>query len=116
MRDTRQLRDLRSIGPAMLRDFDALGVTSVQQLKRKTARELYEELCRITGQRQDPCVLDVFECAIAQAKDPKLPAEKCDSWWWSRRRKRGMARSTRRGNTAVRRPHIVSDSTAKVQA
>ncbi|MBK7141816.1 MAG: TfoX/Sxy family DNA transformation protein [bacterium] len=87
MSDKRQLKDLRSVGPAMLEDFQKLGITSVAQLKSKNAQKLYDQLCKIAGQRMDPCVLDVFSCAIAQAKDPQLPAEQTDWWFWSKIRK-----------------------------
>ena len=83
----RQLRDLSSIGPAMLRDFEKLGVRSVPQLARHNPKDLYEKLCRLTGHRQDPCVLDTFTCAVAQAKDPRLPAAQKNWWYWSRVRK-----------------------------
>jgi hypothetical protein len=32
--------------------------------------------------------LDVFRAAVAQAKDPQLPADQCQWWYWSRNRKR----------------------------
>jgi hypothetical protein len=48
---------------------------------------MYLELQRRTGVRQDPCVLDTFEAAVAQARHPRLPAEKCRWWYWSRLRK-----------------------------
>ncbi len=88
MPDTRTLKDLRSVGPATLRDFELLGIHTVAQLKQKNAQRLYDQLCKLTGQRQDPCVLDVFSCAIAQAKDPDLPAEQCDWFYWSKVRKK----------------------------
>ncbi len=84
----RRLADLVSIGPAMLRDFEMLDVHSVAQLAREDAQDLYDRLCTITKQRQDPCVLDVFHCAIAQAREPELPPEKCEWWYYSRQRKR----------------------------
>ena len=83
----RQLGDLISIGPAMLRDFELLGVRSVADLARQNPRRMYEKMERVTGQRQDPCVLDTFCAAVAQARNPRLAAEKCQWWWWSRRRK-----------------------------
>jgi hypothetical protein len=43
----------------------------------------------LTGTRQDPCVLDGFRCAVAQARDPHLPAAQRNWWWWSRQRKAG---------------------------
>jgi len=54
----RRLADLVSIGPAMLKDFDLLGIHSVAQLARHKPESLYEKLCRVTGKSQDVCVLD----------------------------------------------------------
>lgn len=83
----RQLRDLISIGPAMVRDFELLGIHSVAQLARRNPGKLYKTLCRKTGQKQDVCVLDTFTAAVAQARDPLLPAEQSQWWYWSRKRK-----------------------------
>jgi Pathogenicity locus len=89
----RHLKDLISVGPAILRDFERLGVRNMTQLARANPRELYRKLCRATGARQDICVQDVFEAAVAQARNPRLPAEQCVWWYWSRKRKaqRGQA-------------------------
>jgi Pathogenicity locus len=86
---SRQLGELISIGPAMLRDFAELRIRSVAQLARQNPKTMYERLNRLRGQRQDPCVLDTFCAAVAQAKNPRLPAEKCQWWYWSRKRKTG---------------------------
>lgn len=83
----RRLEDLISIGPAMLRDFELLGIRSVVQLARQRPQRMYARLNRVSGQRQDPCVLDVFCAAVAQARNPRLPAEQCQWWFWSRKRK-----------------------------
>lgn len=85
--ETRQLKDLRGIGRKMLEDFEHLGVSSVRQLKSQSADRLYERMCEITGTRQDPCVLDTYRCAIEQARNPNLPEEQRDWWYWSRLRK-----------------------------
>ena len=87
IRDPRKLIDLTSIGPAAVADFDRLGIREVRQLRGKSARGLYERLCRLTGERHDPCCEDVFAAAIAQAEDPGLPAMKRRWWYWSRVRK-----------------------------
>jgi pathogenicity locus Cdd1 protein len=84
---TRQLADLISIGRAMLRDFEMLGIRSVSQLAKQEPKRMYERLNRAIGQRQDPCVLDTFCAAVAQARNPRLPAEQCQWWYWSRKRK-----------------------------
>jgi len=86
--DDRRLGDLGSIGPAMLKDFELLGIRSVKQLARQKPESLYEKLCEVTGKSQDICVLDVFSAAVAQARDPQLPAEQRQWWYWSRKRKK----------------------------
>lgn len=98
--ETRQLKDLVSIGPAMLEDFELLGVGSVAQLRRRSPRRMYRELCRIKNQIIDPCCLDTFVAAVAQAKDPNLPIEQRQWWYWSKVRKNflskpGKARSAK---------------------
>jgi hypothetical protein len=85
--DPRALCDLISIGPAALRDFKLLGVNSVAELARQNPEKLYGKLRRVTGQRQDICVLDTFRAGVAQARNPRLPIEQCKWWYWSRRRK-----------------------------
>jgi pathogenicity locus Cdd1 protein len=67
--------------------FERLGIRSVARLARASPRRLYDRLCRITGRRQDICCLDAFTAAVAQARNPRLPAEQCQWWYWSRRRK-----------------------------
>ncbi|HKV93164.1 MAG TPA: helix-hairpin-helix domain-containing protein [Candidatus Angelobacter sp.] len=89
----RSLQDLISVGPAMLRDFEMLGIRSVKQLARQDPVKLYRKLCRITGQHVDICCQDVFTAAVAQARNPLLLAEQCQWWYWSRQRKAGNARS-----------------------
>jgi hypothetical protein len=87
MSSIRRLQDLISVGPAMLRDFDLLRIRSVAQLAKQNPKRMYTRLEQLTGQRQDPCVLDVFEAAVAQARNPRLPAERCQWWYWSKKRK-----------------------------
>ena len=88
----RRLIDLVSVGPATVADLALLGITTVDALRGRDPRELYERLCRVTGARHDPCCEDVFAAAIAQANDPALPAERCAWPYWSRVRKARDAR------------------------
>ncbi len=86
--ETRQLKDLGSVGPAMLEDFALLGVHSVAQLRKRNPQRMYRELCRIRKTSIDPCCLDVLVAAVAQARNPNLPIEQRQWWYWSRVRKR----------------------------
>lgn len=72
----RQLTDLPNIGPAMARDFERLGIRTPAQLAGADPYGLYVDLCRKTGKRQDPCVLDVF-LSVVDFMDGGEPAP----WW-----------------------------------
>jgi len=58
------LEQLPSIGPSLAEDLRSIGIQSPQQLATEDAFALYQALCRVTGKRQDPCVLDTFIAAV----------------------------------------------------
>ena len=87
MKEKRQLSDLVGVGPATLLDFKVLKIETISQLALCHPEELYRELCKRTAQTHDICAVDVFSAAVAQAKNPKLSAEKCQWWYWSKLRK-----------------------------
>ena len=87
MTDERKLIDLTSVGPATLADFEDLGITEVEHLIDKDARELFERLQRHKGQKLDPCCEDVYRAAIEQARDPDLPKQQRQWHYWSKVRK-----------------------------
>jgi nucleotidyltransferase/DNA polymerase involved in DNA repair len=94
---SRELKELISVGPALLRDFKLLGIRSVAHLAKQDPRALYAKLGRVARRHQDICVLDTFHSAIAQARNPRLPADQCRWWWWSRKRKKAAASRARQG-------------------
>lgn len=98
--DCPELEDLPNIGPKMAADFRLMGITKPKQLAGKDPYELYEKLCRLTGVRQDPCVLDVFIAATRfVGGDPARP------WWhYTAERKRAKREQVKtRGAGASRR-------------
>ena len=69
--DAAVLKDLQkipNIGPKMARDLVDLGIRHIKDLREKDALDMYDELCQKTGQKQDPCVLDVFRAAVDYSK------------------------------------------------
>lgn len=74
--DCHQLEQLPNVGPAMAADLRALGITQPQALAGQDALALYQALCRCSGQRQDPCVLDTF-MAVVDFMQGAAPAP----WW-----------------------------------
>jgi hypothetical protein len=89
-RDSAHLEDLPNVGPAIAADFRKLGITTPAELAGRDPFALYDELCRVTGVRYDPCVLDVFIAAVRYMEGaPKRP------WWkYTAERKRELAART----------------------
>ncbi len=56
----KKLTDLPNIGVSLADDLHSIGIENPEQLKEKDPFELYEKLCKKSGKRLDPCVLDVF--------------------------------------------------------
>jgi Pathogenicity locus len=86
------LEDLPNVGKAIAADLRALGIRRPSQLKRKDPYALYDRLNRVTGLRQDPCLLDTF-IAVTRFVDggPAKP------WWaFTAERKRALATRKRR--------------------
>jgi hypothetical protein len=84
VRDALQL--LPGVGPSIAADLRSLGVKSVRDLARRDPERLYRQLCTATRQRQDPCVLYTFRCAVYAART-KSPRPALLKWWaWKGRR------------------------------
>ena len=54
------LEQLPNIGPSLAADLRALGIGHPRELAARDPFVLYQQLCVLTGRRQDPCVLDSF--------------------------------------------------------
>lgn len=93
VREVARLEDIPNVGPAVAGDLRRLGITSPDGLPGRDPYGLYDELCRITGQRHDPCVLDTFIAAVRyMGGAPKTP------WWnYTAERKRVLAARTGAG-------------------
>jgi hypothetical protein len=78
MRD--ELQELPGVGPSIAADLRSLHVGSIRELARRDPERLYRRLCDITGERQDPCVLYTFRCAVYAART-ESPEPKLLKWW-----------------------------------
>lgn len=75
-REKSPLEALPNVGAATAADLHLLGITAPEQLRGRDPWALYDELCHITGQRHDPCLLDVFIATVRFVEGaPALP------WW-----------------------------------
>lgn len=86
------LEGLLNVGNAIAADLRAIGIRTPSQLKRKDLYALYDCLNRVTGVRQDPCVLDTFIATVRLVEgEPAKP------WWaYTAERKRTLATRKRR--------------------
>jgi hypothetical protein len=82
-----RLEDIPSVGPAIAADMRRLGITTPSELPGREPYTMYDDLCRITGQRHDPCLLDSFIAVVRYMEGgPKKP------WWkYTAERKRELA-------------------------
>ena len=94
VRQVARLEDIPNVGPAVAADLRQLGIATPAGLPGRDPYALYDELCRITGQWHDPCVLDTFIAAVRYMEGaPKRP------WWeYTAERKRNMAARTEAGD------------------
>lgn len=72
----KKLTDLPNIGQASAKDLNLLGIYQAEQLIGKCPYEMYNSLCSLTGERHDPCVIDVF-ISITRFMNGEKPL----SWW-----------------------------------
>lgn len=83
---TDELRRIPGVGPATAQDLHALGIHSIRSLARQDPERMYVRLQELTGQRQDPCVLYVFRCAVYFARTRDHEPDLLKWWNWKGRR------------------------------
>jgi hypothetical protein len=77
----------------MAGDLRLVGITHPANLRGKDAYRLYDELCRKTGTKHDPCVIDVFLSAINF-----MEGGEAKPWWqFTAERKKYLKKSNHDG-------------------
>ena len=71
-----ELTDLPNIGKAIANDLRLLNIQHPQDLIGKNAYHLHDDLCRVTGKKHDPCLIDVFLAVIDFMADGEAKP-----WW-----------------------------------
>jgi hypothetical protein len=82
-----RLEQLPNIGVSIAEDLRSIGIQHPADLATADAFQLYQALCKSSGQRQDPCVLDTFLAATDFMRGaPARP------WWdYTAQRKKDFA-------------------------
>ena len=86
-----EFEELPNIGKAIASDLLLVGIQRPQDLIGKDPCQLYDDLCNITGEKHDPCVIDVFLAVV-----DFMEGGKAKPWWeFTAKRKRYMAKNGR---------------------
>lgn len=82
-----RLEDIPNVGVSVAGDLRQLGITSPNDLPGRDPYGMYDDLCRITGHRHDPCLIDTFIAAVRYMEGgPKT------AWWkFTAERKKTLA-------------------------
>ena len=63
-RELTSLQEIPNVGSSLAESLERAGIKRPSQLKGKDPYVLYAKLCKRTGVRHDPCVLDTFISAV----------------------------------------------------
>ncbi len=79
-----------NVGPRIAHDFRTLGIKTPQALAKQDPLKMYRKLEKLTGSKQDPCVLDTFMAVVDFMQGaPARP------WWaYTPHRKKLLARKS----------------------
>lgn len=77
-----ELRKIPNVGKATEKDLIAMGYTTIQSLKGKTAERLYREECALRGEIIDRCQLYLYRAVeyFVNTENPDL--SRCPWWLW----------------------------------
>jgi hypothetical protein len=90
-----ELEQFPNVGPAVAADLRLLGVARPQDLLGRDPYAMYDELCRLTKQRHDPCLLDTFLATVRF-----MDGELAKPWWaYTAERKWELATRQKEGET-----------------
>ncbi len=84
----RQFQDLVSVGPAIERDFEMMGIRSVDATRETKSQENVRQIMQADRRSAKiPACWTLLKRRWRKPMNPRLPAEKCQWWYWSRIRK-----------------------------
>jgi hypothetical protein len=111
-RELASLQEIPNIGPSLAESLERAGIKRPSQLKGKDPYVLYAKLCKRTGVRHDPCVLDTFISAVRYMEGgPVQP------WWhFTRERRENQARYGAVKSTGSVRKRVAAVGASRVRA
>ncbi len=97
------LQTIPGVGPRIAEDLRELGVRRVSDLRGRDPERLYRRINALKGERQDPCLLYVFRCAVYFARTPRPDPVLLKWWTWKDRELPGREPAHEVARSRVRR-------------
>jgi len=74
--EIKAFQEIPNVGKATTKDFILLGINKPFELVGRDPYQMYDDLCKITNQYHDPCVIDVFISAVRY-----MEGGAAKKWW-----------------------------------
>jgi len=74
--EIKNVLEIPNVGKATEKDFILLGINDPFELVGRDPYQMYSDLCEITNQYHDPCVIDVFISAVRY-----MEGGAATKWW-----------------------------------
>ena len=74
--EIKKFQEIPNVGKATVKDFILLGINEPFELVGRDPYQMYNDLCKITSQHHDPCVIDVFISAVRY-----MEGGAAKKWW-----------------------------------
>jgi hypothetical protein len=74
--EIKKFQEIPNVGKATIKDFILLGINEPFELVGRDPYQMYSDLCKITNQHHDPCVIDVFISAVRY-----MEGGAAKKWW-----------------------------------
>ncbi len=97
------LEQLPNVGKATAGDLRLLGIATPSELIGRDPYDLYRRLCELTGQRHDPCMIDVFIAAVRF-----MEGAEATPWWHYTAERKGQLRTIEDVAAGTRRASLTS--------
>lgn len=81
----KELQQIPGVGPKLAKMLCSIGISSIGELKGRSAEELYEQLSIVAARHIDPCVLYIFRGAVYFASHDEYDPELLKWWNWKDR-------------------------------
>lgn len=75
-KNIKKFLDIPNVGKAIEKDFILIGIKEPLELIGKDPYEMYDDLCKYTSRKHDPCVIDVFISAVRY-----MEGGSPEKWW-----------------------------------